>query len=362
MESVNILENKRNLYIGIAIIAIVAGSVITGAILLMPPAETPPEETIWPTAPVPSVKLYVNDVLAAEKKNMSMQQIVTMLQADETKLRSAVVLIGGVNRTIWGFNPLDVLESLGYWDPFNVLYIDVPGTYSRTINTTDLYMRDSEFNSDYTGVPIFVGIVCDKQWLNASSIQSSANYGNFSVFGNTRAGNQRVKNLATMNITSHWQVAVKVNGVTEFVLDRTNITVNESTHRYGYSDNATGKNWDNTFTGRTLADIVNCTTAKELAYTVNFTTLDDWGSTWKYNKTEIQNGLPPSSCSQIGTPPETLSTNGLLMTIYTLIAPGAGTPTHNLVSPGGPFRLVVPGLTRNYYMKLLTEIKITIVI
>ncbi len=355
------MENKRNLVIGLVIVAIVAGSGITAIILLMPPAgNPPPEESLLPTTPVPSVTLSVNDVVASEENSITLQEIVTMLQADESKIRSWVYPIGTVNRTIVGFNPIDMLDQLGYWDAFNLLCI-AGDAFSRTINTTDLYLRDSAFTSDWMLDPIFIGIACDGQWFTDSPIQSVANYGNFSIFGQTRTSAQRIKNLVTMNITQHWQVAVKVNGVTEFVIDRANVTVNEYTDRYSYSDNATGKSWDNTFTGRTVADIVNRTTAKDLSYNVTFLAADGWGTTWKYNKSEIQDGLPPSTCAMIGTPPQVLGTDGLLCTLYYKIAPAAGTPSFNRLADGGPFRAVVPGQTRNRYMKLVVEILITAV-
>ncbi|MHA1683087.1 MAG: hypothetical protein ACTSUE_19265 [Promethearchaeota archaeon] len=354
--------NKSSMMVLVLVACMAGTSIATGLIVwgVMKPAAADVESV--PTSIAPDASLTIVDDLTGTGVEVSISEISGMILSDPSKKKVATEEIGGKDRTLVGINPIDLFDAKGFWDPWNVSLVSGDaGNPSETINVTDMYFSDDEFDSQAVGNPIFIAIACDGKWLTESPIQNTANYGNFSVFGSTRFSSQRIRNLNTLNITSHWQVKVVVDNVTEFVIDRTNITTNQETATYGYQDNASGKSWNNTYIGRTVADIVDETSASGSDYNLTIIAADGWGSKWVYNNTDIESGLSEDKRGEIGEPPENLTTDGLLMTLYYQAGDPDEFPSLNTVGSGGPFKTVLPGQTRNKYMKLVTEINIIIV-
>lgn len=354
---------KREIATSMLVVLITAcaagSSVATGLIVwsMMKPEEPAPDAL--PTTEAPDLALTIVDGITGKDVEVPLLEIVAMM-ANPNKLKSVQEEIGGKTRTILGVNPIDLFDEYGFWDPWNITVMAGDAT-SNVINVSDMYISDSEFFGDAVGDPIIIGVACDNMWLGDSPINDIANYGNFSVFGSTRESAQKIRDVVALNITSHWQVEVFVDNVSEYIVNRSNIMDNEITDQFDYYDNDSGKGWNRTYSGRTISDIVNQTSALGQDYNITIIAADGWGSKWVYNNTDINKGLTEEKQAMINDPEEPLDPEGKLMALYYEAADIGEFHTLNNVGSGGPFKTVVPGQTRNRYMKLVTEIRVVLI-
>jgi hypothetical protein len=152
-------------------------------------------------------------------------------------------------------------------------------------------------------------------------------------------------------------VTITVDGVAEAWLNRTNINLDEQ-FNYAYFDTASNKGWNNTVNGTNIYDAIGALTGL-VEWNVSFVAVDGWGTNWKWNETDTEE-LTLASRALVNNPAEPLATDGHGMVLYTSIAPGDSTDfVDNSFESGGPYRTLVPGQTRDKYMKYVTEIRIT---
>lgn len=243
-----------------------------------------------------------------------------------------------------------------------------------------------------------LALAANKEWLPDSLLGDRV--GNFSIFSkDITVGEGEVEvalyNLANITVTKNWTVAVRVynsdgtpNQTLE--LDYLNLTYNPTEQTYEY-ENTDWFNFNRTYYGTNLSDIVDYTHAKGTNYVLNFTFND--GATQPnsipnrdalslvsyFNWTDVEQHLANNGTHIVGNHVDLvnggdnmLKTNLKMCLInkvryHTEYDPSiwgggiANYPWDEAYNEGyPPFQIIIPGTVRSRYLNGLTEITITI--
>ena len=163
---------------------------------------------------------------------------------------------------------------------------------SKNDNTVKWNVNVKEMSTKIYASPeeaIILAIAANGQWLQDSPI--GAYCGNFSIFGENM--DVPLYNLQNITVTKNWTIDVYVDNVLEYSLDPYNLTSNPTSHDYYYED----KDWWNynrTYWGVNISNIVNYTSAKGTNYTLIFDIIDQITpglSEPAYNWTDVEDHL-----------------------------------------------------------------------
>jgi hypothetical protein len=242
-------------------------------------------------------------------------------------------------------------------DHYGIHYVDnfkltASDGYSKTMSYTKFYMGSPLYYKDAIGEYSMMVVAVNRTWL--ASYKSS--YGNLRPFGTLLSSGEKVSDVVKLNAMTEVLVNVSVNGVTNILLSRTNMTslgsLNFTSYNWSYTDNASGKGWGPSMVnGTTIASIADFISISGGEYNVSFISIDGWGTNWKYNKTQMVDGV---TGKMINSPATELANEGK-QTILNVIEDG-----DELGYADGPFRNIVPGQTRDRYQKAVVEIRFTI--
>ena len=254
---------------------------------------------------------------------------------------------------IIGFNPIYLMEIAGWYDVMNFT-VSAKDGYSKQVNTTQLLFADSNFiKYPDTENETMVIIAWNNQWL----ADYDDSYGDFYLWGENLAGNQKVKNISSITYDDPWTVEFTLNGTTEAILSSNNVstsvTGNYTSYDWGYFDTDAGYGWDEReCTGFTIASLLQHTSIGEQNYTLSFIAYDGYGENVKFTKEQIEQGFTGIT---IDDPPVELLHQGkqaMLMEISDDVPLGYAR---------GPYQLITPGADKSNYIGGIVEIRITIV-
>ncbi|MHA1901826.1 MAG: hypothetical protein ACTSW5_13095, partial [Promethearchaeota archaeon] len=211
---------------------------------------------------------------------------------------------------IVGFNPIYLMQLAGWNDVMNFTVYAKDG-YSKQVNITQLLLADSNFVKypDTENETIII-IAWNNQWLADYDID----YGDFYLWGENLAGNQKVKNISSISYDDPWTVTFNVDGIDEASLSSKNATTSETgnytTYEWGYFDNNAGYGWDKReCTGFTVASLLQHTSIGNQNYVMSFISYDGYGANKNYTKEQIEQGF---TGTMINDPAEELSNQGKL--------------------------------------------------
>lgn len=290
-----------------------------------------------------------------------------------------------------GVDMLDVLESKYVFYSWDLRCESNQDEASDIyINTGDICWRMDDDK------PTIIAIAAEGKWLQDSSIGSQC--GNFSIIGVDTAPVYDLSEIVTEN---EWEVKIYVNDTLQpFRVNRTNIedpynplgwtySYDKEVEKYitldGKEYNTGEMTYNRTYWGLNMSYIVNQTSAKDYNFTLQAVSADGWGNII-FNNTDVHNGLSwpgPYSTSKKGANPT--NNNGYTRVNSSNIQPLPETDKlmvlaymeqkfyeYGLYGPDpewekgyiksyhkGPFYLIIPGKTRNYYGGWVTEIRIT---
>ena len=253
---------------------------------------------------------------------------------------------------IVGFNPIHLMEIAGWNDVMN--FTVNASDYSKQVNITQLLLADGEFvkHPDTENETIII-IAWDNQWL----ADYDPTYGDFYLWGENLAGNQKVKRINLITYDDPWTVEFTLNGTTETTLSSinatTSVTGNYTSYDWGYFDTNVEYGWDEReCTGFTITSLLQHTSIGEQNYTVSFIAYDGYGTNIQFTKEQIEQGFTGMT---INDPPEEVSNQGkqaMLMEISDGVPIGYSR---------GPYQLLTPGADKGNYIGGIVEVRITIV-
>nr|QEE16633.1 hypothetical protein DSAG12_02463 [Candidatus Prometheoarchaeum syntrophicum] len=254
---------------------------------------------------------------------------------------------------IVGFNPIYLMELAGWYDVMN--FTVNASDYSKQVNMTQLLFADGNFikHPDTENETIII-IAWDGDWL---ANYDSGSYGDFYLWGENLAGNQKVRNINSIIYDDPWTVEFTLNGTTEAILNRNNattsVTGNYTSYEWGYFDTDAGYGWDEReCTGFTIASLLKHTSIGEQDYTLSFIAYDGYGENVQYTKEQIEQGFTGIT---INDPPVELLHQGrqaILMEISDDVPLGYAR---------GPYQLITPGADKSNYIGGIVEIRIIII-
>ena len=277
---------------------------------------------------------------------------------------------------ITGVNILDLLRV------FDCNYAGALEFISKNDTTAKLEMDVIDISNKIDNKEeIILGIAANKEWLQESPIGEYC--GNFSMFGNNLEST--IYNLAEISVTKNWTVDIIVDGNVEFSLDYYNLTTSPTgPHTYVYED--TGHyNFNRTYWGRNITDIVNYTSAKDKRYEVNFIFSDNSvnpSAEPGYNWTDVERYLANNGTHIVGnfvdyvngsfkndpSGDHMLATNLKMCLVHkiqfhteyergTTIANNPWPQPYNYGYP--PYQIVIPGRMKSFYWNGLIANNIT---
>lgn len=192
---------------------------------------------------------------------------------------------------------IDILDLLAKYDTNFGWDIDFTsrehggeGVQTETLKiTTGNFISKMYYGSEEK---ILLVIAANKQWLGESPLASRM--GNFSIVGENF--NSPLYNLAKINVTSNWTVEVIIDGIKTMELDPYNMTYGVTEQTYTY------QRWDwwdynRTYWGRNVSEIINYNSTLAAGdFDVYFETVDKFTAPFQkkyraYNKTEIMVGI-----------------------------------------------------------------------
>lgn len=254
---------------------------------------------------------------------------------------------------IVGFNPIYLMEIAGWYDVMNFTVYARDG-YSKQVNITQLLLADSNFikYTDTENETIII-IAWNDQWLADYDVD----YGDFYLWGENLASNQKIKNISSVSYDDPWSVRFIVNETIEAILTRenatTSVTGNYTTYNWGYFDNDAGYGWnERECTGFTVASLLQHTSIGDQNYTISFIAYDGYGANKYYTKAQIEQGF---NGTMINDPPEELSNQGKLAMLMVI---SDGDP---IGYNRGPYQLITPGADKANYIGGIVEVRITII-
>ena len=306
-----------------------------------------------PSGPIPDVN--INFTRDGSTVSFTLEQIVDYAEHENGtfQLINYTIEKDGSYYEIVGFNPIYLMEIAEWYDVMNFT-VSARDGYCKQVNITQLLLADSNFIK-YTDTEneTMIIIAWDNQWLADYNVE----YGDFYLWGENLAGNQKIKNISSISYDDPWTVDFTLNGTTEAILSSNNVTTsvigNYTSYDWGYFDDDAGYGWDEReCTGFTVASLLQHTSIGEQNYTLSFIAYDGYGANKHYTKEQIEQGF---TGEMIDDPPEELSNQGkqaMLMEI------SDGKP---IGYSRGPYQFLTPGAVKSNYIGGIVEVRITIV-
>ncbi len=196
---------------------------------------------------------------------------------------------------------VDILELLHVFDTDFTGTIKLEGSKglirSLTYDVKELVYKAYDNEED-----VIIGLAANKTWLAESPIGEQC--GNFSIFG--KDIEPSLNHFENITVLSNWTIDVyygdPVNGYEKLSLDAYNLTQNPDYDTYTYYD--TGWfNYNRTYWGKYISEIVNYTAAKGKNYTLRFICSDGIRPSYDgpaYNWTDVENHLANNGTNIIG--------------------------------------------------------------
>ncbi len=306
-----------------------------------------------PSGPIPDVN--INFTRNESTVSFTLEQIIdyTTYENGTFPLVNYTIEKDGNYYEIVGFNPIYLMEIAGWHDVMNFTVYAKDG-YSKQVNITQLLLADSNFvkYTDTENETIII-IAWNDQWLADYNVD----YGDFYLWGENLAGNQKIKNISSVLYDDPWSVKFTVNETIEAILTSENatspVTGNYTSYDWGYFDSDAGYGWDEReCTGFTVASLLNNTSIGDQNYTISFIAYDGYGANKFYTKAQIELGF---NGTMINDPPEELSNQGKLAMLMVI---SDGEP---IGYNRGPYQLVTPGGDKSNYIGGIVEVRITII-
>ena len=399
--------------IGILIIAVVVLAGFTGFMMINPQIEdsedckdckecedTTTEPTFlyglpddWSTAPNSSsiivynttdtVTIKMEEILDYVARGMELSE-----HENEWEDRLELYTVKDTQSGLWitGVDVLEVMDIFGTRFAGELEFVSHKDSFDQreTLNTS-AYAITAKFYEEEE--PVILGLAANKTWLAESPIGDTC--GNFSIFGK----NMEVscKNLEYVNVKSNWTIKVYVNGVLNLTLSPYNLTRLNSPRltvkNYSYID--TGYyNYNRTYWGVNLSDIVEYTGADVHDFAVRVVASDGWKAPHPYkeipyNKTEVMEHLANNGTNIVGNHVDYVNGTEKNDDVYGVPMPATdlrmclvfadrelGEGVYADPDPkwpyrkylgysGGPYQLVVPGRIKANYLSYIESIEIT---
>jgi hypothetical protein len=182
---------------------------------------------------------------------------------------------------------VDILKILNLWDTNFAGGLECNSKNDDTVKwSVDVKEMATKMYSDDIEEDIILALAANGQWLQDSPIGDYC--GNFSIFGENV--DVQLYNLQNITVTKNWTIDVYVNNILQLSLDPYNLTSNPTSHDYYYAD-YDWWNYNRTYWGVNISNIVNYTIAKGTNYTLRFEIIDQItpGSTEPaYNWTDVE--------------------------------------------------------------------------
>ncbi len=307
-----------------------------------------------PSEPIPTAN--INFTRNGSTVSFTLEQIIDYAKHENGTFEFANYTIedkDGNYFDIVGFNPIYLMEIAEWYDVMNFTVYAKDG-YSKQVNITQLLLADSNFIK-YTDTEneTMIIIAWDNQWLADYDVD----YGDFYLWGENLAGNQKVKNISSISYDAPWTVKFNVTDTIETILSSENTTTlatgNYTSYDWGYFDEKAGYGWDEReCTGFTIASLLQKTSVGDQNYEISFISYDGYGANKIFTKEEIEQGFTGTT---INDPPEDLSNQGK-QAILMVISDGKPIGYER-----GPYQLIIPGADKANYIGGIVEIRINIV-
>jgi len=307
----------KDAIIGALLIALVAIAGGIGYIYVNPPTKTikkTDEETVyltlpeepldtglptdWSTAPNASFFVVNN---GTEVFNVTLKEILDYVAVGniydyKVEWRKRICESRGDIITVtdpvsgYAITGVDILKILSLWDTNFAGGLECNSKNDNTVKwSVDIKEMASKMYSRQTEEDIILALAANGQWLQDSPIGDYC--GNFSIFGENM--DVPLYNLQNITVTKNWTVDIYVNDVLELSLDPNNLTNNPTLHDYFYAD-YDWWNYNRTYWGINISNIVNYTSAKGTNYTLRFDIIDQITpdiSEPAYNWTDVEQHL-----------------------------------------------------------------------
>ena len=383
---------KKDIIIGLSLIAIVAIGGGIGLLLFLNPSPLPQEEGYkglpvdWSTAPLDACfildnqthvfKVTLEDILEGIELAIEEDEDTSGARINEYKDVIFCYQFMYNGHIITGVDILDVLEKFDTYYANNMNLSAKGQTLQEQVSSKSIIQKMYKGPED----PLVIAIAADGQWLAESSLGSTL--GNFSIIGDDWS--LECLNLEKITVIDNWTVSVNVNGIEEFKIDPLNMTENEFNANYSYSR---FDDWDynRQYWGRNLSEIISHTSANGKNYTVRVHAVDGITGPHEdydpYSDEDVEEGINPPFPDDYTdnvnkSYPDNIqgvplpSTDLLMCLVYKHQEFGECGYNGNPCDPvwpyprrlgydSGPFSLVVPGRPRGTYVKYIYLINIT---
>ncbi len=304
-----------------------------------------------PVSPIPEANLTF--VRGSEEIEISLAHLInyTTYENQTFPMYNYTIEKDEILYEIIGFNPIYIFELLGWTDLWN--FTLVADDYSKSVSMDLLLLGDGNWvKYPATTNATMIIIAWGGQWL----ADHDETYGDFYMWGENLAGNQKVKGIVSITYTDPWEVKIYVNDVLQAAIttaDSDNILLNFTTYDWGYIDEVEGYGWyERSCTGFTAEGLIALTNITTEDYNISFIAYDGYGANSVFTRTQMEDGF---AGYMINDPEEELSNEGkqaMLMTQQ---------DNEDLGYGRGPFQLIVPGSSKSDYIGGLVEIRITVV-
>ncbi|UYP48721.1 hypothetical protein NEF87_005006 [Candidatus Lokiarchaeum ossiferum] len=252
--------------------------------------------------------------------------------------------------TVYGINPLYLLEVLGWADAGSINITSFDGN-ENTFNVSDIILSDGEFYK-YTDASysIMIGLAIEindvMHWLDDFDAEETNEY--FRVFGENIAENLKIKNVTTIEYNKEWKVDIVVDEEIVGFINTANSTSlgNYTTYDWGYSDEGYG--WPDSegtpvsCTGFTVESILDPFVDDNDFYEVSFIAFDGYGANKVFDQKDMVLGM--DSFNNEGKQP-------ILMNV---------SDGEQLGYYRGPFQFIAPGASKGNYIGGIVEIRVTV--
>jgi hypothetical protein len=377
---------KKDIYIGISLIAIVAIGGGIGLFFILNPAQQPEEgykglPADWSTAPndayfmlnnqTNTIRVTLEDILEGIELAIEEDEDTSGSRINEYKDVIFCYQFYYNGFLVTGVDLLDVLEKFDTFYANNMNLTAKGQTEQEQVSSQNIVQKMYKGPED----PLVIAIAAEGKWLADSPL--GATYGNFSIIG--KNWNVQCLNLENITVIDSWTVSVKVDGIEEFKITPLNMTTNEFTANYSYF-RFDDWNYNRQYWGRNISEIISHTSASGKNYTVRVYAIDGVAGPSEendpYDQIDVEQGIVPPYIAddRINKTMEDLTgvplpnTDLLMCLIYKQREWGeTGFGVTDPVWPyprrlgydSGPFSLVVPGRPRGQYVKYLYLINIT---